>query len=187
MIYRYRFISEHRATYGVKRLCQVLGVRRQGFHEWVAAEAARNERAEAEQQLVTMIATIHAKRRGTYGVPRITAELHRRGHTVNHKRVERLMREHGLAGITRRKRRSTTRPAAGPVTPVTDLIRRDFTAEKPGQRLVGESPACPPSTAGSTWPPSSTCTPARSSGTPWPPICAPTWSARRSIWLPPAA
>jgi transposase InsO family protein len=143
MSYRYRFISEHRTAFGVQRLCQVLGLRRQGFHEWVAAEAARTARAEAEAELVTLIGRIHAEHRGAYGVPRITAELHRRGHTVNHKRVERLMREHGLAGITRRKRRTTTRPAAGPVAPVADLIRRDFTAEKPGQRLVGDITCLP--------------------------------------------
>jgi transposase InsO family protein len=143
MIYRYRFISEHRTEFGVKRLCRVLGLRRQGFHEWVAAEADRARRAEAEQQLVTLITTIHAEHRGAYGVPRVTAELHRRGIVVNHKRVERLMREHGLAGITRRKRRTTTRPAAGPVAAVDDLVRRDFTAEKPGQRMVGDITCLP--------------------------------------------
>ncbi|ADJ49443.1 IS3 family transposase [Amycolatopsis mediterranei S699] len=143
MSYRYRFISEHRPAFGVKRLCQVLGLRRQGFHEWVAAETARAARAEAEQELLTLITSIHAEHRGAYGVPRVTAELHRRGHLVNHKRVERLMREHGLAGITRRKRRTLTRPAAGPVTPVGDLIRRNFTAEKPGQRFVGDITCLP--------------------------------------------
>ncbi|MGW5749221.1 IS3 family transposase [Amycolatopsis sp. NPDC003861] len=143
MIYRYRFISEHRATYGVQRLCQVLGLRRQGFHEWVAAEAGRVRRAEAEAELVRVITSIHAEHRRAYGVPRITAELHRRGHRVNHKRVERLMREHSLAGITRRKRRALTRPAAGPVTPVGDLIRRDFTATAPGQRFVGDITCLP--------------------------------------------
>jgi transposase InsO family protein len=143
MIYRYRFISEHRTTFGVKRLCQVLGLRRQGFHEWVAAEATRTARAEAEAELVTLITRIHTDHRGAYGVPRVTAELHRRGIVVNHKRVERLMREHGLVGITRRKRRTLTRPPAGPATPVSDLIRRDFTAEKPGQRLVGDITCLP--------------------------------------------
>lgn len=143
MTYRYRFISEHRAEFGVQRLCQVLGLRRQGFHEWVAAETARARRAEAETELVALITEIHAEHRGAYGVPRITAELHRRGLAVNHKRVERLMREHGLAGITRRKRRSTTRPAAGPVTPVEDLIRRDFTAPAPGLRMVGDITCLP--------------------------------------------
>ncbi|OLZ42809.1 IS3 family transposase [Amycolatopsis keratiniphila] len=138
MIYRYRFISEHRAEFGVKRLCQVLGLRRQGFHEWVAAEAAREAAAEQERELIAVIASIHAQHRGAYGWPRITAELRRRGRVVNHKRVERLMREQGLAGITRRKRRSLTRPAATPVPPVADVIRRDFTAERPGQRFVGD-------------------------------------------------
>jgi transposase InsO family protein len=143
MSYRYRFISEHRTTFGVQRLCQVLGLRRQGYHEWVAAEAARDSRAEAERDLVTVIAGIHAEHRGAYGVPRITAELHRRGHVVNHKRVERLMREHGLAGISRRKRRSLTRPAAHPVAPVNDLIRRNFTASAPGLRFVGDITCLP--------------------------------------------
>ncbi|RSM68955.1 IS3 family transposase [Amycolatopsis sp. WAC 01375] len=138
MIYRYRFISEHRAEFGVKRLCQVLGLRRQGFHEWTAAEAAREAAAEQERELIAVIASIHAQRRGAYGQPRITAELRRRGRVVNHRRVERLMREQGLAGSTRRKRRSLTRPAAAAVTPVADVIRRDFTAEHPGRRFVGD-------------------------------------------------
>ncbi|MFK0251712.1 IS3 family transposase [Amycolatopsis azurea] len=138
MIYRYRFISEHRAEFGVKRLCQVLGLRRQGFHEWVAAEAAREMAAERERELIAVIASIHAEHRRAYGVPRITAELRRRGRVVNHKRVERLMREQGLAGISRRKRRSLTTPAAAAVTPVADVIRRDFTAERPGHRFVGD-------------------------------------------------
>ncbi|MET8848328.1 IS3 family transposase [Amycolatopsis sp. NPDC004625] len=147
MSYRYRFISEHRTEFGVQRLCQLLGLRRQGFHEWVAAEAGRARRAEAEDDLVRLIASIHAEHRGAYGVPRVTAELHRRGIMVNHKRVERLMRAHGLAGITRRKRRALTRPAAGPATPVTDLIRRDFTASAPGLRMVGDI-TCPPTCQG---------------------------------------
>jgi transposase InsO family protein len=143
MIYRYRFISEHRASFGVKRLWQVLGLRRQGYHEWVRAERDRIERAERERDLVALISTIHAENRGAYGVPRITAELRRRGHVVNHKRVERIMREQGLAGITRRKRRSLTRPSKTATVPVQDLIRRDFTADAPGQRFVGDITCLP--------------------------------------------
>ncbi|UUV34968.1 IS3 family transposase [Amycolatopsis roodepoortensis] len=143
MIYRYRFISEHRAEFGVKRLCQVLGLRRQGFHEWVAAEAAREAAAARERELVAVIASIHAEHRRAYGVPRITAELRRRGRVVNDKRVERLMREQGLAGITRRKRRSLTKADPSPVAAVQDLIHRDFTAEHPGQRFVGDITCLP--------------------------------------------
>ncbi|WP_123798536.1 IS3 family transposase [Amycolatopsis keratiniphila] len=138
MIYRYWFISEHRAEFGVKRLCQVLGLRRQGFHEWVSAEAAREAAAARQRELVAVIASIHAEHRRAYGILRITAELRRRGRVVNHKRVERLMREQGLAGITRRKRRSLTKADPSPAAAVQDLIHRDFTAEHPGQRFVGD-------------------------------------------------
>ncbi|GAB3386084.1 hypothetical protein [Amycolatopsis echigonensis] len=47
----YRFISDHRGAYGVARLCRVLGVRRPGFYEWLAAAPARKERAAAEDRL----------------------------------------------------------------------------------------------------------------------------------------
>ena len=48
MTYRYRFISEHRAVFGVKRLCRVLAVRRPGFYEWLDAAPVRARRAAAE-------------------------------------------------------------------------------------------------------------------------------------------
>ena len=60
MTYRYRFISEHHAVYGVTRLCRVLAVaRRQGYYEWLAGQPARQRRAEADDQLATKIRTIH--------------------------------------------------------------------------------------------------------------------------------
>ncbi|OAP21316.1 IS3 family transposase [Amycolatopsis sp. M39] len=132
----YRFISAHRAAYGVARLCRVLGVRRPGFYEWLAAAAARQQRAGAEERLAGEIAGIHAAHQGAYGSPRVTAELRRRGEAVNHKRVERIMRERGITGITRRRPRSLTRQDKTAAAP--DLIGRDFTAHAPGQRLVGD-------------------------------------------------
>lgn len=137
MTLRYRFISEHRADYGVQRLCRVLAVRRPGFYEWLAAEPAREQRAAAEDQLAAEIAAIHGGHRGAYGSPRVAVELRRRGRRVNRKRVERIMRERGIIGITRRRRRSLTRQDAT-AAPAPDLIGRDFTADAPGQRLVGD-------------------------------------------------
>ncbi|WP_082404535.1 IS3 family transposase [Saccharothrix sp. NRRL B-16348] len=133
----YRFISEHRAVFGVTRLCRVLGVRRPGFYEWLAATPTRAERAEADERLAAEIGEVHARHRGAYGRPRIVATLRRRGRRVNHKRVGRVMREHGVVGLTRRRRRSLTRPDAV-AAPVPDLIGRDFTAPAPGRRLVGD-------------------------------------------------
>ncbi|MEH1127321.1 IS3 family transposase [Micromonospora sp. CPCC 206061] len=90
MIGRYRFISEHHTSYGVARLCRVLAVkRRQGYYEWLAAQPAQQRRAEDENALADEIRAIHAQHRGSYGSPRVTDELRRRGRPVNRKRVER--------------------------------------------------------------------------------------------------
>ncbi|WP_344269246.1 IS3 family transposase, partial [Amycolatopsis albidoflavus] len=118
----YRFISAHRDTFGVARLCRVLGVRRPGFYEWLAAAPVRQQRAAAEDRLAGEIAGIHAAHQGAYGSPRVTAELRRRGDAVNHKKVERVMRERGIAGTTRRRRHSLTRPDKTAAAP--DLIGR---------------------------------------------------------------
>ena len=138
MTYRYRFISEHHATYGVARLCRVLAVsRRQGYYEWLAAQPARQARAEAEDELAWQIRGIHGEHRGAYGSPRVADELRRRGRRVNRKRVERIMRERHIVGVTRRRRRSLTKQDMT-ATAAPDLIGRDFTAPAPGQRLVGD-------------------------------------------------
>ncbi|WP_165949749.1 IS3 family transposase [Micromonospora sp. KC207] len=136
MTCRYRFISEHRA-YGVKRLCRVLGVGRSGFYAWERAAPARAQRAAAEDGLATEIAAIHAEHRSAYGSKRVTAELRRRGRPVNRKKVERIMRQRRIVGITRRRRRSLTRRNPT-VAPAADLLGRDFTATAPGRRFVGD-------------------------------------------------
>lgn len=138
MIHRYRFISEHHATYGVARLCRVLAVpRRQGYYEWLAAQPARQARADADDELAAEIRGIHGEHRGAYGSPRVADELRRRGRRVNRKRVERIMRERRIVGVTRRRRRSLTKQDPGTAL-APDLIGRDFTAPAPGQRLVGD-------------------------------------------------
>ena len=66
---------------------------RQGFYDWQRRCAAPPRATElAEVDLVAEIRRIHADSGGTYGSPRVTAELGRRGRYVNHRRVERLIR-----------------------------------------------------------------------------------------------
>jgi hypothetical protein len=145
MTCRYRFISAHRATFGVTRLCRVLGVRRPGFYEWLAAEPARAGRAAAEDQISAEIAEIHRDHRGAYGSKRVSVELRRRGRRVNRKRVERIMRRRGIVGITRRRRRSLTKQDMS-APPAPDLlgrhVRRD-TRRRPGRQRRPRQPARP--------------------------------------------
>lgn len=134
---RFQFVADHRDTFGVKRLCRVLGLSRSGFYRWLAAAPARAARAEAEAELAEKIRAIHAEFDGTYGSPRITAELREGGQRVNHKRVERVMRRCGIVGVHLRKKVRTTVPEPSG-RKVPDLIKRQFSAPAPNQRYVGD-------------------------------------------------
>ncbi|MGC9671592.1 IS3 family transposase [Planosporangium sp. 12N6] len=134
---RFRFISTHRAAYGVKRLCRVLAVSRSGFYRWLAAEPDRTARQQADDALLAEIRAIHAESGGSYGSPRVTVELRERGRPVNHKRTARLMRVGDVVGRHQRKRTRTTIPdPAAP--PAPDLLGRDFTATALDTRWCGD-------------------------------------------------
>ncbi|MDO1481832.1 MULTISPECIES: IS3 family transposase [Rhodococcus] len=137
LVSRFQFVDDHRDTVSVKWLCRILEVSRSGFYRWRASAPARAERARADRELAERIRVVHADSDGTYGAPRVTAELRDAGLEVNHKRVERVMREHGIVGVHLRKTVRTTVPDPDAAT-VPDLIRRDFTASAPNTRYVGD-------------------------------------------------
>jgi putative transposase len=106
--------------------CRVLGVSRSGYYDWLGRPPSLRD--QENDLLVKQIERIHLESRGTYGWPRVTAELALGlGMAVNHKRVARLMRQAGLQGVYRRRQRR------GPVAEATaqDLVRRQFTVEGP--------------------------------------------------------
>lgn len=116
----------------------MLEVARSSFYKWRASAAARAERAAADAALAGRIEAIHTEHAGTYGSPRITAELRLGdGVLINHKRVERVMRENGIVGLRLRKRVATTVGEPSD-TPVPDLLGRDFTATAPNTKYVGD-------------------------------------------------
>ncbi|WP_371271154.1 IS3 family transposase [Streptomyces sp. yr375] len=134
---RFQFVEDHHRAWGVKRLCQVLEVARSSFYKWRAGREARAARERADAALAERIKAVHAEWDGTYGRPRITAELRDDGERVNHKRVGRVMRKFGIAGLRLRKRQVTTVPEPS-ATPVPDLLGRDFTASAPNTKYVGD-------------------------------------------------
>jgi transposase InsO family protein len=134
---RFQFVADHQQRYGVKRLCQLLGVARSSFYYWRSTAAARAAREAADAALAVRIRAVQAAHDGTYGAPRVTAELRDDGVVVNHKRVARVMRRHRIRGLRLRRRVQTTiaDPAAAKAP---DLIGRDFTAGAVNQRYVGD-------------------------------------------------
>jgi putative transposase len=116
-------------------MCRVLGVSLSGFYAWVRRPPS--ERARHDAVLLTRIRTSHTRSAGTYGAPRIHADLRDAGHHVGRKRVVRLMRQAGLVGVSRRRGGSTTHRGAVEA-PAADLVQRDFTATAPNQLWVAD-------------------------------------------------
>ncbi|WP_423247581.1 IS3 family transposase [Streptomyces achmelvichensis] len=137
LVNRFQFVADHQRRYGVKRLCTIVGIARSSFYYWRRTAADRAVRQAADTRLAARIRAVHHESDGTYGVPRITAELREAGERVNHKRIARLMRAAGLAGVRLRRRHRTTvaDPAAAKAP---DLIGRDFTAREPNTKYVGD-------------------------------------------------
>ena len=112
--------------YPVAVTCEVLEIPRSSYYE--AATRPLSARAVADAELTATIAAVHADSRGTYGAPRVHAELRLGlGISCGRKRVARLMRDAGLQGVCHRRKRGQ-RPA-----PATheDLVKRVFTADAP--------------------------------------------------------
>ena len=140
---RFQFVADNSTTYPVKRLCELVEVERSSYYAWKAGAPARAERAAADAELAKQIRTVHDQD-NTQGAPRITAELNAQlgdsaaaGERGNHKRVARVMRFEGIRGYMKKRRVRTTIPEpSGQKYP--DLLKRDFTAERPNERYVGD-------------------------------------------------
>ena len=116
-------------------MCRWAGVSRSGYYDWrdrpQSATAARREILEAE----VVFAFEHSD--GTYGYRRVHAQLARWGTAVDPETVRTIMRELGLVACQPRPFRLTT-TIAGDAESLPDLVGRDFTAQAPGIKLVGD-------------------------------------------------
>ncbi len=136
---RYRWVLARKAEgFPTTAACEVAEVSRQAFYDWRSREAAgptAKERVEAV--LVQQMREIADEFDETYGSPRMTIELQNQGWIVNRKRVERLMRVHGLVGVHKPAKVRTTIPAEH-CPPLPDLVRRNFEPGAPDVAWVGD-------------------------------------------------
>jgi transposase InsO family protein len=89
------------------------------------------------QALAAEVRRLSGAHRGTYGSPRITADLREAGWKVSENTVAEVMRELGLAARRKKKRRSTTRPGKGRWR-APDLVKRDFPAQRINTKWYGD-------------------------------------------------
>jgi len=128
-------IDAEKANYKIAWMCRLLGVPRSSFYAW--RNRAETATAARRRELAVQVQRVFDAGRGAYGCRRIAAQLNRDGHPCSVSLVADLMRELGLRACQLRAYKRTTVPGEQPPTS-PDLIGRDFTAEQPGQRLVGD-------------------------------------------------
>jgi len=125
----------HQAQHPVVTLCRVLGVSPSGYYAWRQRPASA--RATADAALSAQIDAIHARSRRTYGERRVHAELRESNVHVSRRRIAQLMRAMGLAGVSRRKRTTTT-VRDRDLRPAPDLVDRNFSAAGPDRLWVAD-------------------------------------------------
>ena len=137
----FAFVSANPALAPIATLCRVLGVSESGFHAW--RRRAPSARAQRDVALRRTLRAAHARSHGTYGAPRLLADLREAGHHVGRKRVARLLRTEGLVGVSKRRGPARPRRVAPEAPPAPDLVRRDFRATAPDQVWVADSTYSP--------------------------------------------
>jgi putative transposase len=119
-------------------MCRVLGVSRGGYYKWLARqEQPPSGREMANQALTAAISSTFQRSRGTYGTPRIHAELNSKGLSCSLNRVARLMRKANIKARRRRLYKTTTNSCHKyPVAP--NVLNRQFSASGPNEKWVGD-------------------------------------------------
>ena len=128
---KFRLIDASKADLPVERMCDLLDVSVSGYYAW-------HERAPSRRQLDDMIHLAHIREHfdlsnGTYGYPRMHAELVEEGLNIGKHRVARLMRDNGLKALQKRRfKRTTDSNHPHPVAP--NVLDQDFTCDGPDQK-----------------------------------------------------
>jgi putative transposase len=132
---KYEFIDGEKANYPIVKMCRWAGVSKSGFYEWRDRPASAT--AERRAGLAVRIVEIFAESDGTYGYRRVQDQLGRDGVEAGAELVRRIMADEELVACQPRPFRVTT-VADGAATGPADLCARDFSAEAPGVKLVGD-------------------------------------------------
>lgn len=133
---RFAFIDAEKAMIPIVKMCGWLGVSTSGFYDWLNRSASATARRRTH--LAALIQAIFDESDGTYGYRRVHAALVRQGDGCGPELVRDIMRELGLVPCQPRPWRPTTTQAGQGAEAVPDLVKRDFSADKPGAKMVGD-------------------------------------------------
>jgi transposase InsO family protein len=133
---RFRFIAAEKAHHSLVLLCRCLRVTRSGFHAW--QKRPESAHAKRDKQLTVLVRASFEASKGRYGSPRIHMDLQEQQEPASRKRVIRLMQEQQLKARQRKRFKCTTM-SDHDLPVAANLLDRQFTAEQPNQRWVGDT------------------------------------------------
>lgn len=120
-------------------MAQTLNVSESGYYKWLNSRKTVTEKTFAEDTLALQVIDIFRKSKGSFGSRKITKKVNEVSDTaINHKRIERIMREQGLFSKTSKKYRCTTYCRHSEMI-ADNLIDIDFTADKPNEKMVSDT------------------------------------------------
>ena len=116
-------------------MCKMLKVSKSGYYHWLVREPSK--RWSENQAITLLIHDVFKDSFGSYGAPRIKAELRKRGHYISRPRVARIMRANNLFARRKRKFRFTTDSNHNyPIAP--NILNQDFTVDRENQVWVSD-------------------------------------------------
>jgi putative transposase len=128
---RFRQIEDQRGVWPVRVMCDALSVSPSGYYAW--RSRPESPRKIANRELLGDIQRVHAHHRELYGAPRIHAELRAEGRTAGRKRIEPVMRQHGLRARAPRRYRVSTTDSKHSLPVAPNLLDQNFVANRPNQ------------------------------------------------------
>jgi transposase InsO family protein len=136
---RYAFIQENKHLWPIRLQCRVLGVSASGYHQHLARRRIIDQRRHlSDEVLLVHIRTIYAETRGAYGWPRLWRQLRAQGVRVGKRRVQRLMKKHGIRARGRRRFRVMTTDSRHHLPVAPNLLDRKFNVAAPNRAWVGD-------------------------------------------------
>jgi transposase InsO family protein len=136
---RYAFIQENKHLWPIRLQCRVLGVSASGYHQHLARRRIIDQRRHlSDEVLLVHIRTIYAETRGAYGWPRIWRQLRAQSVRVGKRRVQRLMKKHGIRARGRRRFRVMTTDSRHHLPVAPNLLDRKFDVAAPNRAWVGD-------------------------------------------------
>jgi transposase InsO family protein len=133
---KFAFIDAEKAMFPIVKMCVWLEVSTSGYYEWRDRPASAT--AQRRQRLAALVQAIFEQSDSTYGYRRVHAALARQGDGCGPELVRDIMRERGLVPCQPRPWRPTTTQPGDGTAAVPDLVGRDFSADTPGRKLVGD-------------------------------------------------